>query len=107
VNSISHRGEFVRACLDLWEKRAPLGTYNITNPGVVSTREVVELIKRTLHPKREFAFFENDQAFYQVAKAPRSNCIMDTSKLTAAGIQMRPVEQAIEQALRNWIPAKP
>jgi len=33
VNSISHRADFVRACLDLWERRAPFGTYNVTNPG--------------------------------------------------------------------------
>src|SRR5665213_458263 len=34
VNSISHRADFVRACLDLWKLRAPFGTYNITNPGL-------------------------------------------------------------------------
>ena len=41
VNSISHRGDFVRACLDLWERRAPFGIYNVTNPGFVTTRQVV------------------------------------------------------------------
>src|SRR6185436_19888845 len=41
VNSISHLGDFVRACLDLWERRAPLGVYNIVNPGFVTTRQVV------------------------------------------------------------------
>jgi dTDP-4-dehydrorhamnose reductase len=40
VNSLSHRGDFVAACLDLWRKRAPFGTYNLTNPGFVSTRQV-------------------------------------------------------------------
>ena len=41
VNSISHRADFVRACLDLWELRAPFGIYNVTNPGFVTTREVI------------------------------------------------------------------
>src|SRR5271165_2467155 len=41
VNSISHRGDFARACLDLWEKQAPFGTYNVVNPGFVTTREVI------------------------------------------------------------------
>jgi dTDP-4-dehydrorhamnose reductase len=31
-NSISHRGEFVNACLDLWKIGAPFGTYNVTSP---------------------------------------------------------------------------
>jgi len=39
VNSISQRADFVSACLDLWERRAPFGTYNVTNPGFVTTRD--------------------------------------------------------------------
>ena len=45
VNSISHRADFVKACLDTWELRAPFGIYNVTNPGFVTTRHVVELIR--------------------------------------------------------------
>ena len=36
VNSISHRGDFARASLDLWDRRAPFGTYNIVNPGWIT-----------------------------------------------------------------------
>ena len=36
VNSLSHLDDFVRACLDLWERQAPFGIYNMTNPGAVS-----------------------------------------------------------------------
>ena len=38
VNSISHRGDFAQRCLDLWDRQAPFGTYNVTNPGYVTTR---------------------------------------------------------------------
>src|SRR5262249_1827206 len=48
VNSISHRADFARACLDLWKIRAPFGTYNVTNPGFVTTRRVVEYIQQIL-----------------------------------------------------------
>ena len=57
VNSISHLEEFVRACLDLWEKKAPFGIYNVTNPGAVTTRQVIELIQRILKPNRRFEFW--------------------------------------------------
>ena len=50
VNSISHRGDFARACLDLWERGAPFGIYNVTNPGFVTTRHVVDLVKKILKP---------------------------------------------------------
>jgi dTDP-4-dehydrorhamnose reductase len=106
INSISHRGDFVRACLDLWERRAPAGIYNITNPGFVSTRQVVQMIRQILKPERRFEFWADDAEFYHLAaKAPRSNCVLDVSKLLATGVSMRPVGEALEEALRRWQPA--
>jgi dTDP-4-dehydrorhamnose reductase len=103
VNSISHRADFVKACLDLWERRAAFGIYNVTNPGFVTTRQVVELIVKTLKPKHEFEFWSSDEEFYKVAaKTPRSNCVMDISKLLAAGVKIRPVGEALEDSLKNW-----
>ena len=108
VNSISHRADYARACLDLWEKRAPFGIYNVTNPGFVTARQVVKLIEKILRPARRFEFWESDEEFYHVAaKTPRSNCVMDVSKLLAAGIKVRPVDEALDDSLRNWKPEKP
>ena len=107
VNSISHRADFVNACLDLWERRAPFGIYNLTNPGFVATRQVVGMIETILRPSRRFEFWANDEEFYRTAaKTPRSNCVLDVSKLLAAGIKVRPVEEALEASLRNWNPEK-
>jgi dTDP-4-dehydrorhamnose reductase len=103
INSLSHRGDMVSACLDLWEKRAPFGIYNVTNPGAVSTSQVVEKIKRILKPDRAFDFWRNDEEFYRVAaKTPRSNCILDVSKLLGTGVQLRSVEEALDDSLKNW-----
>jgi dTDP-4-dehydrorhamnose reductase len=105
VNSISHRADFVKACLDLWELRAPYGTYNVTNPGFVTTRHVVELIQQRLKPSRKFEFWASDEEFYRVAaQTPRSNCVMDTTKLLASGVKIRPVEEALEASLKHWKP---
>jgi len=105
VNSISHRADFVKACLDTWELRAPFGIYNVTNPGYVTTRHVVNLIEKHLKPARKFEFWKNDEEFYHLAaKTPRSNCVMDVSKLLAAGVKVRGVEEALEESLKNWRP---
>ncbi|TAL07217.1 MAG: NAD-dependent epimerase/dehydratase family protein [Verrucomicrobia bacterium] len=105
VNSISHRADFVSACLDLWELRAPFGKYNVTNPGFVTTLHVVELIEKHLKPAKRFEFWSSDEEFYKVAaKTPRSNCVMDSTKLLAAGVQIRPVEAALEDSLKRWKP---
>ena len=105
VNSISHRGDYARACLDLWERRAPFGVYNVTNPGFITTRHVVGLIREILQPDRDFEFWRDDDEFYRVgAKVPRSNCVLDVSKLLAAGVKIRSVQNALEDSLRNWRP---
>lgn len=108
VNSLSHRGDFPRACLDLWERRAPFGVYNVTNPGFVTARQVVAMIQKILKPKRAFEFWANDDEFYRVAaKTPRSNCVLDASKLLATGVKLRPVEEALEDSLKNWVRETP
>lgn len=105
VNSISHRADFAKACLDTSERRAPFGIYNVTNPGYVTTRHVVELIEKILKPAKKFEFWANDEEFYrQAAKTPRSNCVMDVSKILSAGVKIRPVEAALEDSLNRWRP---
>lgn len=105
VNSISHRGDYVRACLDMWERRVPFGVYNVTNPGFITSRQVVKLIQQQLCPPRHFEFWESDEQFYRRAvRTLRSNCVLDVSKLLATGVKLRPVEDAIVNALTNWKP---
>lgn len=107
VNSLSHRADFAAACLDLWQRRAPLGIYNVTNPGFVTSAQVVEMIQKILKPNRSFEFWTDDKEFYRdAAKTPRSNCILDASKLLAAGVAMRPVERALTESLEQWRKAK-
>jgi len=106
TNSISHLNEFVAACWQSWEQRIPFGIYNVTNTGSVTTREVVAAIRKHLLPEKEFQFFESEEEFMNVAaKTPRSNCVMDNSKLRGAGIRMSHVREAIERSLKNWVAA--
>ena len=105
TNSISQLDEFAAATFACWEKRIPFGTYNVTNPGHVTTREVADLIHESGVCTKDFSFFEDETDFMQkAAKTPRSNCIMSSAKLAAAGIEMTPVKEAIRQALQNWQP---
>lgn len=103
TNSISQLHEFVAACIACWEKRVPFGTYNVTNPGQVSTKEVVGLIQESGVCNKEFRYFKDEADFMKRAAAtPRSNCVMSSAKLAAAGVVMTPVRDAIQQALAQW-----
>ena len=73
--------------------------------GVVTTRRVVKMVEAVLRPARRFEFWKSDEEFYRVAaKTPRSNCVLDVSKLLATGVKIRPVEEALEASLREWKP---
>jgi dTDP-4-dehydrorhamnose reductase len=103
TNSISQLDEFVDATLACWTKRVPFGTYNVTNPGKVTTHEVVELIRRSGVCNKQFEYFTDEADFMKVAaKTPRSNCVMDSSKLASVGISLTPVREAIERDLKAW-----
>ncbi len=103
TNSISQLHEFVAACFACWEKRVPFGIYNVTNPGQVTTREVVGMIQESGVCKKEYRYFNDEADFMKrAALTPRSNCVMSSAKLAAAGIVMTPVREAIHQALAQW-----
>ncbi len=103
LNSLSHLEDFANACINCWLNHVPYGTYNVTNPGFISTRQVVDMVKKILKIDRDFVFWESDEEFYRLAaKTLRSNCILDSSKLLCAGITMRSVEEALADSLSRW-----
>ncbi len=107
VNSISHLGDFVSACINTWQLNLPRGIYNVTNPGKVTTREVVEMIASSGVCEKKYEFFSSEEDFMEcAAKTPRSNCVMSSEKLESFGVGLRPVRAAISEALQTWVPEK-
>ena len=102
-NSLSHLGEFVSACVDCFERAVVYGSYNLTNPGSVTTREVVDVIEAIRPTGKQYEFFEDEAEFMNLAaKAPRSNCVLDSSKAIDAGLKLSPIREALEMAMRGW-----
>ena len=105
TNSLSQLDEFVRACVACHTQEVEFGIYNLTNPGAVETKDVVDMIRQHGLSDRLFSFFETEDEFMRtVAKTPRSNCVLDSSKAVSAGLPLSPVETALEQAMLKWIP---
>ncbi len=102
-NSISQLEEFVAATFACWEKRVPFGTYNVTNPGHITTHEVVEHILKSGVCPKNYVFFKDETDFmHTAAKTPRSNCVMTSAKLASVGIVMTEVHEAVARDLKNW-----
>lgn len=102
-NSISNKYDFVNACVQSLKKNIPYGTYNVTNTGFVTTKQVIEKMQKTIAKDKVFEFFDNEEDFYKIAaKTPRSNCVMSNEKLLSTGITMRTVDEALNYCLENW-----
>lgn len=107
LNTLSQVDDCVSACLDLWERRAPYGIYNVVNPGVVSTHEVVRKIQRILKPIRRFELLVYESETVGVdGMGTYPDCILDPSKLLRTGIRLREVGEALERALEKWEPRR-
>ncbi|MEX2606143.1 MAG: sugar nucleotide-binding protein [Kiritimatiellia bacterium] len=107
TNSISHLDEFVASCHACWEKKVPFGIYNLTNPGEITARQVIDQIKKHGLSDKDFQFFDDERDFMQKAAiAPRSNCVLDSRKLAGVGIHMTPVLEALDRSMANWVTEK-
>ena len=103
-NSISQRFEFVEACVDSFEKEIPYGTYNVTNPGSTTARDITAIMKNYGLITKELKFFESEEDFMlRAVRTPRSNCTMSSEKLAKAGLHLTEVNESIEKACLNWI----
>lgn len=101
ANSISHLGDCVSACLDLWKMCAPFGIYNVVNPGPVSNRDTVAMMYGYGQWNRDWEFFAEGEF---KSEAPRSTTILNTDKLEEF-VFMRMAEQAVIDSIYKWQPS--
>ena len=101
-NSLTNIDDFLEACYYLIVKECDTGIYNITNTGSITTKEVTKLINKYITDK-EFNFFENEEQFYSIAaKTPRSNCVLDNSKLIKTGYVIDNIQDSILKSIKNY-----
>lgn len=96
-NSMTYIPDLLFAVDQLIQKKAT-GPYNIVNPGTTSPYKIMRLYKEIVDPDHNFELLKEED-LPNVAKAGRSNCVLDGSKLANEGIVMRPVEDAVRESL--------
>ena len=104
VNSITHREDFARCCVETWLNKCPFGIYNIVNTKPITTRVVRNKIEKFLNLDKKASYFLDEKQFYSTAaKARRSNCVLSNQKLLDTGIKIRSAEEALDDSLKSWI----
>ena len=107
-NSVSNTDDFVKSCMELYEKNAEYGIYNVVNTGSISAKQVISMFKEkyTNGLDKDFRFIEDAEEFYETVgtKTLRSNCILSNQKLLDSGVQIRNVFDAIRDSIDKWPP---
>jgi len=94
--SVTHLGEFVGACLDLAERHAPYGTYNIVNRGLVDTRKLGAHLRRSIST-RAIVRLRPDEDGTQTGA--HENFFLDASKLQGTGVSLRTSTAALQASI--------
>jgi dTDP-4-dehydrorhamnose reductase len=98
-NSMTNLDDFVTAAQQLIARRVT-GIYNVVNPGTISPFEIVTRYREQVDPGHVFEPLELDQ-LGEVASAGRSNCLLSTAKLRVERLELPPVREAVDRALRE------
>lgn len=93
-NSVSYVPDVAKAVVHFILTRPQFGIYNVCNPGYTSTKEIAD----SLGLQKEW-FTPED--FRSSVVAPRSNCILDTSKLEKV-FPIMDAKSAIKLASENY-----
>ncbi len=101
-NSVTVVDDLLTAVAELVARRKT-GIYNVANPEPVRHRDIMRWYAEIVDPGHAYELIGADElARRGLAKARRSNCILDTSKLRREGIRMTPTEEAIKNCLRRY-----
>jgi dTDP-glucose 4,6-dehydratase len=82
-------------------KHNKTGTYNLTNPGLISHNEILDMYKEIVDPKFEYENFNIDEQKL-VLKCDRSNNFLNTTKLETEYPDLLNIKDSIRECLYKY-----
>ncbi len=101
-NSITIVDDLLFATRKLIQKKKT-GIYNITNPEAVKHKDIMQWYKEIVDSNHKYTMIPaQDLLIKKIAKAGRSNCVLDTSKLQKEGIILHNTKDAIIACMKEY-----
>lgn len=101
-NSLTVVEDMIQVFHQLLQKKAE-GIFHVTNTGSIKHREIMALYRELVDPSHENEWIaEEDLQKLGLAQKQRSNNIMTSLNLPKLGITMRPVKEAVRDALQKY-----
>ena len=99
-NSMTVLPDFYPIMVDLM-KRGETGTLNLTNPGLISHNQILEMFREIVNPDFKWNNFSVEEQ-NEILAGKRSNNFMDTNKLEKMYPQIPRIEDSIRKMLLNY-----
>jgi nucleoside-diphosphate-sugar epimerase len=100
-NSMTVLPELLPLVIKMMENNV-VGTINLTNPGLISHNEILEMYKEIVDPNFEWDNFSQEEQRL-ILKADRSNNYMETKKLEELFPKVSNIKDAIRKCLINHL----
>jgi len=99
-NSMSVLDELLPIVIKMLKARI-VGTINLTNPGVISHNEILEMYQKHVDPNFAWNNFSVEEQ-RKILACDRSNNYLDTSSLEKFAPNVRCIKDAVEDTLKNY-----
>jgi len=99
-NSMTVLPELLPMVLDMMDKRV-VGTMNLTNPGLISHNEILEMYKEIVDPNFTWKNFSQEEQ-RKILAADRSNNYLDTSRLESLYPNVLNIKESIRNCLVSY-----
>ena len=100
-NSLSYIEELVEAMIDTYARGLEYGTYNLTNPGAVKASDIMNIYRFYNIISKEPNYITESELM-ELVKAPRSNCLLDSTKAIKSGLILSDCLTMVERSIREW-----
>lgn len=100
-NSMTYLPDLLPCLLNMI-KESRTGTINLTNPGLISHNEILELYKKHVDNSFEWKNFSMEEQ-NQILASERSNNYLNTDKLQEWMPGVLPIKEALIQCFENWL----
>ena len=100
-NAMTVLDELLPIALDM-AKNKLTGTINLTNPGLISHNEILEMYRDIVDPSFTWKNFSKEEQS-KILDADRSNNSLDTKKLTSLYPEVKHIRHAVRETLINLI----
>ena len=99
-NSMTVLPELIPLAINMLQNNI-VGTINLTNPGLVSHNEILELYKEMVDPKFTWTNFSVEEQ-NNILSSKRSNNFLDTTKLESLYPDVMNIKDAVKECLKTY-----